>query len=256
MRTLNNLIRGVWHPVHVSMTGSRRRGRRLEWQEVRWLLLGLGACVFLFVFVRLASEVMEGETRAFDESILKVLRDPVNPSKPRGPGWVEFALLDLTALGGSTVLGLVTLAIVGFLCLQARYRTALVIALASVTGELTSVALKNLFMRPRPTIVPYLRDVMSTSFPSGHAMQSAIVYLTLGALLMRIAKRRVTKLYCLTVAVVLTLLVGMSRVYLGVHYPTDVIGGWMFGFMWASLCWLVAQRLDPAPASANGRDES
>src|SRR5204863_4345832 len=100
--------------------------------------------------------------------------------------------------------------------------------------------------RPRPTIVPHLRAVYSTSFPSGHAMESAIVYLTLGAILMRAADSRLTKLYILGVAVLLTLLAGSSRVYLGVHYPTDVIGGWIIGFTWASLCWLASQRFEGA----------
>ena len=106
--------------------------------------------------------------------------------------------------------------------------------------------MKHVFNRPRPTIVPHLRVVYSTSFPSGHAMESAIVYLTLAAILMRASESRVTKIYILGIAVLLTVLVGVSRVYLGVHYPTDVIGGWIVGFIWASICWLVAQRFEAA----------
>ena len=75
-------------------------------------------------------------------------------------------------------------------------------------------------------------------------MESAIVYLTLGAMLMRVAESRLTKLYCLGLAILLTAIVGISRVYLGVHYPTDVIGGWIIGFVWASVCWLAAQRFE------------
>jgi undecaprenyl-diphosphatase len=217
---------------------------RLERHELTWLFVGLGACVLLFVFIIFAGEVMEGDTLAFDTKILRALRSPSDPSKPLGPPWLEDALLDLTAIGGSTVLGLMVLAVVGFMLLQARYRTALFVALTAASGELLNLGLKQLFNRPRPSIVPHLRDVFSASFPSGHAMESAIVYLTLGAILMRVAENRLTKLYILSVAILLTMLVGISRVYLGVHYPTDVIGGWIIGFAWASVCWLVSQRFE------------
>jgi undecaprenyl-diphosphatase len=216
----------------------------LERHELTWLFVGLGTCVLLFVFLSLAGEVAEGDTLAFDTRILQALRSPTDPSKPIGPAWMESSLLDLTAIGGPTVLALVVFAVVGFLLLQERYRTALFVAITSISGELVSTALKRAFNRPRPSIVPHLRDVFSTSFPSGHAMESAIVYLTLGAILMRVAERRVTKLYCLGMAILLTVLVGVSRVYLGVHYPTDVIGGWIIGFVWASMCWLAAQRFE------------
>jgi undecaprenyl-diphosphatase len=200
--------------------------------------------VLLFAFVSLAGEVIEGDTQAFDTRILRALRDPADPSRPVGPGWIEGPLLDLTALGGPTVLGLVVLVVTGFLVLQTRYRTAVVVAITSAGGEVLNTVMKYMFNRPRPTIVPHLRAVYSTSFPSGHAMESAIVYLTFGAILMRAAESRLTKIYILSMAVLLTALVGVSRVYLGVHYPTDVIGGWIVGFMWASICWLVAQRFE------------
>jgi undecaprenyl-diphosphatase len=235
---------------------SRLRLDRLERHELTWLFVGLGACVLLFAFVALAGEVTEGDTLAFDTRILQALRDPADPSKPRGPDWIENVMLDLTALGGSTVLVLVVGGVVGFLLLQTRYRSALVVGVTAISGELLNFALKDAFQRPRPSIVPHLRAVFSTSFPSGHAMESAIVYLTLGAILMRTADNRVTKLYILGVAILLTALVGMSRVYLGVHYPTDVIGGWIIGFMWASICWLVAQRFEPSAGLKAERHKS
>jgi len=151
------------------------------------------------------------------------------------------------------VLALVVFAVVGFLALQTRYHTALVVLITAATGEMANIAIKNAFMRPRPTVVPHLREAFSTSFPSGHAMESAIIYLTLGAMLMRLAERRITKLYCMGMAIFVTFLVGMSRVYLGVHYPTDVLGGWIFGFMWASLCWLVSQRFEEETGVAEER---
>jgi undecaprenyl-diphosphatase len=218
--------------------------RRLDRHELHWLAVGVGACLFLLIFLSLAGEVTEGDTLAFDTKILQALRSPTDPSKPIGPEWIESTLLDLTAIGGPSILLLVVFAVVGFLLLQTRYRTALFVWVASISGEFVNIALKHAFNRPRPAIVPHLRVVFSTSFPSGHAMESAIVYLTLGALLMRFAESRLTKLYCLGIAILLTGVVGVSRVYLGVHYPTDVIGGWLIGFMWASICWLAAQHFE------------
>jgi undecaprenyl-diphosphatase len=217
---------------------------KLERRELSWLLVGLGACILLWVFLALAGEVMEGETIAFDRRIVLAFRKADDPSRPIGPVWITDVLLDLTALGGPTVLGLVVVSIIGFLLLQARYRTAFFIFLTAATGEAIGAAMKSLFERARPTLVPHLREAFSSSFPSGHAMQSAIIYLTLGAMLMRISERRLTKLYCCAMAMMLTFLVGVSRVYLGVHYPTDVLAGWTVGLFWASLCWLVEQHFE------------
>jgi undecaprenyl-diphosphatase len=213
-------------------------------RELSWLFAGLGLCVLLFGFVLLAGQVMAGDTQAFDTKILLALRNPSDPSRLIGPEWMESSILDLTALGGSTVLWLTIIAVAGFLVLQARYHNAVVVLVAATGGEVLASVMKHIFNRPRPTIVPHLRAVYSTSFPSGHAMESAIVYLTLGAILMRSSSNRVTKLYILGIAILLTTLGGTSRVFLGVHYPTDVVGGWIIGFAWASVCWLAARRFE------------
>ncbi|MGC4086140.1 MAG: phosphatase PAP2 family protein, partial [Vicinamibacterales bacterium] len=126
-----------------------------------------------------------------------------------------------------------------------RYATTLIVVAAAVSGEVLSELLKLWFARPRPAVVPHLRAVATGSFPSGHAMQSAIVYLTLGVLLTRVVAGSMTKIYCLVTAIIVTLLVGVSRVVLGVHYPTDVFGGWLLGFLWASIIFLVARRFEP-----------
>jgi undecaprenyl-diphosphatase len=198
----------------------------------------------MLAFLVLAGVVSAGDTLAFDTRILRALRKAGDPSKPIGPPWIESSLIDLTSLGSPAVLALVVLAVVGFLLLQGRRRTALAVSLTCFSGEIVDNAMKHAFNRPRPTVVPPLREVWSTSFPSGHAMESAIVYLTLGAMLMRVANRRVTKIYCLAVAMLLTAIVGISRVWLGVHYPTDVLGGWLIGFVWASICWLATERVE------------
>jgi undecaprenyl-diphosphatase len=205
-----------------------------------------------FVFLRLTSEVVEGETRAFDEAILRALRQPGNLSAPIGPGWLTHVVTDITSLGGTTVLTLVTIVTVGYLVLASRRATGMFVLLSVLGGWLLSTLLKIGIARPRPDIVPHLVDVHDLSFPSGHAMLSAVTYLTLGLLLSQIQSRRATRLYVITVALTLTLLVGLSRIYLGVHYPTDVFGGWCAGATWATICWMIARRYLPRPEESAG----
>jgi undecaprenyl-diphosphatase len=212
--------------------------------ELAILVGGILLLVLLLAFARLTDEVFEGETQHFDEQVLRSLRSATDPGTPIGPRWLQAGALDITALGSATVLGLVVLLIVGFLLLQGMYRNALFVFVASTGGWLLNSALKELLQRPRPEVVPHLRDVWTLSFPSGHAMTSAAVYLTLGALTMRIAKRRVTKFYCIASAMLVTVLVGASRVYLGVHYPTDVLAGWLAGLSWALVCWLAERAIE------------
>ncbi len=243
------------------MIAARLRGvlARVRPRDRGELMVLLGSVLLLVLawgFIVLAGEVLEGDTQGFDERILSSLRRPENRAIPIGPSWLRGAALDMTALGSPFVLGLAVLAISGFLALQQSYRTAVFVLLASTGGSLLNTLLKSGFSRTRPTIVPHLREVMSPSFPSGHAMTSAAVYLTLGALLMRLSKRRVTKFYCIAVAMLLTGLVGVSRVYLGVHYPTDVLAGWIIGLSWALLCWLVERLLEKGRGWRRERAES
>ena len=198
----------------------------------------------VWVFAALAGEVMEGDTRQFDEWVLSALRQEADPGRLKGPWWLQAGAEDLTALGSPTVLGLTVLAVTGYLLLHGLYRNGLFIFMASAGGWVLNWLLKAAFERTRPDIVPHLREVMSSSFPSGHALTSAAVYLTLGALLMRIAEGRLAKYYCIAIAMFLTFLVGSSRVFLGVHYPTDVVAGWLIGMTWALLCWVVERTLE------------
>ena len=220
------------------------RWRRLERAELKLLVIGLGLCGVLFLFIRLAGEVMKGDTQTLDVQIIRSLRSAADPALPIGPAWMEGVLIDVTALGSPIVLGLIVLIITGYLLLQARYVTEVIVLLSSISGEILNETLKVFFERPRPSVVTHLRTVVTASFPSGHAMESAIIYLTLGALLMRVVEGRITKVYCMAMAMFLTLIVGVSRVFLGVHYPSDVLGGWMLGFFWAAVTFLVTQRFE------------
>jgi len=212
--------------------------------ELRLLLGAVALVAATLGLVALVGNVLGGDTQEFDERILKSLRKVEDPAVPIGPNWLSLAAFDITALGGPTVLGLAVAAVLGYLVLYGLFRNALFVLFASAGGWVLNEILKQIFARPRPTVVPHLREVMSPSFPSGHALTSAVVFLTLGALLMRVAERPLVKWYCIGVAMLATALVGASRVYLGVHYPTDVLGGWLIGLSWALLCWLVERSIE------------
>jgi undecaprenyl-diphosphatase len=202
------------------------------------LLIMIVAAVLLFVFAVLADEVAEGDTRAFDERVLLALRAAGDPADPIGPRWFEEMMRDFTAIGGTGVLVLMVLAVAGFLTLTGKGHAALAIIVAVSGGTLLSQTMKWAYARPRPELVPHGAEVYTASFPSGHAMMSAIVYLTLGAMLARTQSSQAVKAYIISVAIFLTVLVGTSRVYLGVHWPTDVLAGWALGALWAIASWL------------------
>jgi undecaprenyl-diphosphatase len=191
-----------------------------------------------FAFARIADEMVEGETHAFDRAVLTALRDPADLSRPIGPAWLKTAAIDLTSLGSLAVLGLIVLMVAGLYAALRRWRDGAIILIAAGGGLMLSNALKLLFGRQRPDAVFQAVPAINASFPSGHAMLSAVVFLTLGASVARITERRRVRAYALTCAVLITLVVGLSRVYLGVHWPTDVLAGWCLGAAWACLCWL------------------
>jgi len=201
-------------------------------------------------FIELTDEVIEGETGDFDRWAVKALRDPADPSKPVGPSWMAQMGRDVTALGGMAVLTLFIVASAGFLAVNRAYRTMIVLLVSTSTGIIASLLMKHLFARPRPDVVPHLDQVYTSSFPSGHSMMSALVYLTLGALGASVLQGFWVRFYVLTMAVTLAVLIGCSRVYMGVHYPTDVLAGWAAGLVWALTCWLIARKSTPRTEEA------
>lgn len=199
--------------------------------------LALVAAVWLFI--EIADEVREGEHLAFENQIMRVFRTG-DPPRPIGPAWLADAARDITALGSVAVLSGIVAIAAGYLLLSRRRAAALFVVIASLGGLVVNSSLKHTFDRERPELSLRLIEIESFSFPSGHAMSSATVYLTLAVLLTRLAEQRRRKLYLLGIALLLILLVGFSRVFLGVHYPSDVLAGWAAGLAWAQLCWLAA----------------
>ncbi len=192
----------------------------------------------LLGFVELTEVARDAAPHSFDTQILLAFRVPGDPGTPIGPFWVEDIMRDITSLGGATVLVSIVAATIIYLLMTRRGATALYVFVAIAGGQVLNSLLKLGIDRPRPELVSHLVGVRTLSFPSGHAMMSAVTFLTLATLLTRQVNGQATKIYVLFVAIMLTFLVGLSRVFLGVHWPSDVLAGWCAGAAWAMLCWL------------------
>ena len=201
--------------------------RFLTWlgsHELGLLLAVAGIAMGVLIFAEIADQVVDGGTQKLDRALLLSMRHP--DGTPLGQPWVQESARDITALGSVTLLSLLTIGVCGFLALDNRKHMALFMAGGVASGLIISTLLKHIFDRPRPDIVPYAVYVATTSFPSGHSMLSAVTYLSLGALLARTQHRTILKAWFMLSALLITFLVGLSRVYLGISWPSDVVAGW------------------------------
>ena len=217
-----------------------------EWIADHELALLLGLLIVVggtWSFLAIADNVSDGETQRTDERVLLSLRNADDLSQPVGPAWLLPVMRDVTALGGFAVLIFVTFVSLTFLWVDRRYRSLAFVSASILGGFALAIGLKAFFGRARPEIIPHLTQAKLSSFPSGHSMMSAIVYITLGTLLSRLVHRKGVRVFVIAVPLFLTMMIGISRVYLGVHYPSDVLAGWSAGLAWSSLCWLVARGL-------------
>lgn len=227
----------LFRKVVESILAQRWRPEFLSLAAVSLIMSGLWA------FSELADLVMEGDAHTFDRMILLALRSSASQQDPIGPRWLEEIARDFTSFGSVAVLTFVLLSAVGYLFLQEKKRTIVLVLAAVVGGGALSFLLKFGFDRPRPELLTPLAHTVTPSFPSGHALLAATTYLTLGALLARVQPDRGLKVYLMFLAILLTLIVGLTRLYLGVHWPTDVLAGWTMGGIWALTCWLIARWL-------------
>lgn len=215
------------------------------WHAETWLLVSVflvAALLLMFGFI--ADEVMEGSTTALDQAIILLFRGGSdNLSGPIGPLWVREMARDITSLGSVAVLGIVSFVVVAYLLLERSRAEALLVLVAVLGGVAINSLLKIQFARPRPDLFVPAAKVFTASFPSGHAALSAITYMTLAALLARTTMDQRLRYYFVAIAVALTFMIGVSRVYLGVHFPTDVLAGWCIGSAWALICWAIMTRL-------------
>ena len=227
--------------AHVTNSWFRRGTAWLRARDLILLAALSGIGVLVVGFIKIASEVGEKETRAVDEAILLAMRNA--PDDPIGSDKFQAAVMHISALGSGVVTGLIVLIVVSFCVLAGHKRYALLVLACSVGTGLIMWMLKGFFERERPTVVTHIDPPGGTSFPSGHSMISAALYLTLAALIARTLEQRRLKVFVIAVGALLTMMVGVSRMYLGVHYPTDVIAGWTAGAVWALICGLTARTL-------------
>jgi undecaprenyl-diphosphatase len=231
------------------------RARISSIEPIVLVVLAVGTAS-LWGFIEIAEEVFEGDTEAFDRWMLTSMRNPIDSSDPIGPRWVEETARDATALGGVAWLAFAVLVIAVYLWLVDKVHMMWFMVAATVSGTILSSSLKAFYDRPRPDVVPHLTQFHSSSFPSGHSMLSAVVYLTLASLLAAVMPSFKLRAYVLFVGILLSIFVGISRVYLGVHYPTDVLAGWLAGLVWSLVCWLIARRLQIHGQIERGSDRA
>ena len=224
--------------------------------RARTEIAGLAALLVIALgvlsFIELADEMTEAEGRAFDQMILSALR-PGGGIEPWGPWWLPEAAADLTSLGGISVLGLFATLAVLFLVLQRKRLSAVMLVFGLVGGVALSEGLKGVFERARPPAEAQLVDTLNASFPSGHALLSTVFYLTVGVMLARTLEGRRVKTLVIGSAMTIALLVGLTRIYLGAHWATDVMAGWSVGAAWAMVLWLVAHAIERRQASHHAR---
>jgi undecaprenyl-diphosphatase len=196
------------------------------------IFLSVGALITIactYAFAKFASHVSSGSTQAFDDSVLRWMAAHRSPA-------LEPVVLEITFLGTGTVVFMIVAVSAMFLWLtKHRYSSALLL-IATIGGILLNNLLKMGFGRPRPQLFDWGTHVVSWSFPSGHAMSSAVVYGTVAYLAARLQKKHWHRVVTMLVAVVLIALIGFTRLYLGVHYPSDVIAGVIIGLAWAAFC--------------------
>lgn len=229
-------------------------------REIRVIAALLAPTLTIWVITRVVDRVGVAGIHAIDRGVLRWFRRPEDMAVPIGPPWLLGAAREITALGSSTVLLFVIFSVAGYLWLERRHGMLGFLLASTFGGIALTTSLKDIFGRARPNIVPHLVEVNSASFPSGHSLLSAVVYMTLGVLLAEVTADRATRVYFVSLAAVLTTLIGLSRIYLGVHYPTDVLGGWLAGLLWSLLCGLAARELQRRrlirPAAEEAPDQS
>ncbi|WP_425992016.1 phosphatase PAP2 family protein [Brevundimonas sp. TWP2-3-2] len=218
--------------------------RAITVARAEFAALGALAIVTLGImtFVEIADDMTETDGQAFDQMVLHWMQ-PV-AGQPRGPWWLHEAAADITSLGGIAVLTLFAVVALGMLLILRKWLSALLLLIGLAGGVALSEGLKALFQRERPPAAFQAVETLNASFPSGHALLSTVFYLTVAVMMTRAFPRRRLKAYVLGVGMAFALMVGLTRVYLGAHWASDVMAGWCVGAAWAMALWLVSYAVE------------
>ena len=211
-------------------------------QPGRWsrrLIVGVAAVALLALAV--SSLFADGGAHTLDRQIMLLLRDPQALDDPIGPHWFEDVMRDMTGLGGIGVVVGGGLLFAGYLWLRWRRGDVLILAASLAGAQLISAVSKLLVARPRPDLVSHEAQIYSASFPSGHTLMATVTWVTFAMLLAADFEDRRVRDYLLLIAWITAIAVGCRRIYLGVHWPSDVLAGWAIGALWM----VVLSRLVP-----------
>ncbi len=219
----------------------RSRVKSVRSLELRVVLALLAVGVLAIVFLKIGEEVSEGATARIDRAILLAFRN--SPSDPIGSQAVEAAVINLSALGSASVMILIVIIASLYFWLAGSPRYALLLVGCATGTFIGMYLLKGFYERARPSVVTHLTENNDLSFPSGHSMISAAMYMTLSVVIARALPTRRLRVFAVLTGGFLTMIVGLSRIYLGVHYPTDVLAGWTAGAAWALCCGLILRAI-------------
>ena len=211
----------------------------------RGLLLATLAATGMLLAWLASGLLSQAGLAGLDHALMQALHDEIYPSDPIGPEWLENALRDISALGSNIIVVLATVTAATLLVMRNRQGPAVLLLVTVAAAFMLNWALKGMFDRERPDFLSYSVSVESSSFPSSHAMLGAVLYLLIAAIVTREYASRQWGVLVMSIGIFIAFAIGFSRIYLGAHWPSDVLAGWALGAACALAAWQLARTPQP-----------